>query len=106
MRIAFPASSAIVAIALATPALAQDTARPATDAAGSADDSGNTADIVVTAQQRTERLHDIPVAAAVLSADAVTQNHVTDLSDINRGVPSALPRVSAARPTASASGAS
>ena len=89
MRIALLASSAIVAVALTSPAVAQDTASASgTTAATDAADSNNTADIVVTAQKRTEKLQDIPVAAAVLSADAVAQNHVTDLSDINRVVPS------------------
>jgi iron complex outermembrane receptor protein len=48
----------------------------------------DTAEIVVTAQKRTERLQDIPVAAAVLSSASIAQNHVSDLSDINRIVPS------------------
>jgi len=61
-------------------ARAEDAAQP-----GKPDD---TAEIVVTAQKRTERLQDIPVAAAVLSNAAIAQNHVSDLSDINRIVPS------------------
>jgi len=48
----------------------------------------DTAEIIVTAQKRPEKLQDIPVAASVLSATAVAQEHVTDLSDINRVVPS------------------
>ncbi|MDE1915324.1 MAG: TonB-dependent receptor [Sphingomonadales bacterium] len=50
--------------------------------------ANDTAEIVVTAQKRTERLQDIPVAAAVLSSASIAQNHVTDISDINRIVPS------------------
>lgn len=78
MRFALLTSTALVSVALATPAFAQD----------AADDDQNVADIVVTAQKRTEKLQDIPVAAAVLTSDAVAQQHVTDLSDINRVVPS------------------
>jgi iron complex outermembrane recepter protein len=55
--------------------------------AAAADDNG-VGDIVVTAQKRTERLQDIPVAASVLSSDIVAKQHITDLSDINRVVPS------------------
>ena len=51
-------------------------------------DQKDTAEIIVTAQKRPEKLQDIPVAAAVLSASAVAQQHITDLSDINRVVPS------------------
>ncbi|MBC2664917.1 TonB-dependent receptor [Novosphingobium flavum] len=46
------------------------------------------AEIIVTAQKRTERLQEIPVAAAVLGGNTIEQAHVTDLSDINRVVPS------------------
>ncbi|WP_206244433.1 TonB-dependent receptor [Novosphingobium terrae] len=65
-------------------ALAQSVPADGTPAAKPDD----TAEIVVTAQKRTERLQDIPVAAAVLSSGSIAQNHVSDLSDINRIVPS------------------
>lgn len=55
---------------------------------GSAPARNDTAEIIVTAQKRPEKLQDIPVSAAVLSAASVAQQHVTDLSDINRVVPS------------------
>jgi iron complex outermembrane receptor protein len=48
----------------------------------------DTAEIIVTAQKRPEKLQEIPVAVAVLSSATVAQQHVTDLSDINRVVPS------------------
>ena len=70
--------SLIALVSGAEVALAAD-ATPATN---------NTAEIIVTAQKRPEKLQDIPVAASVLSASAVAQEHVTDLSDINRVVPS------------------
>ncbi|MDE2597782.1 MAG: TonB-dependent receptor [Sphingomonadales bacterium] len=77
MRLALLTTSALVAVAIAAPVHAQEVS-----------DGSETADIVVTAQKRTERLQEIPVAAAVLSNATVEQNHVTDLSDINRVVPS------------------
>jgi outer membrane receptor protein involved in Fe transport len=59
------------AIALATvataPVFAQDTAAPAA-AATATDEPG---DIVVTAQKRSERLQDVPVAVTVISGDAL-----------------------------------
>ena len=81
MRHMLVLTSAVSVIALATPAFAQEAA-PAAAAAN------DTAEIVVTAQKRTEKLQDISVAAAVLSNQAVERAHVTDLSDINRVVPS------------------
>ncbi|HZU62643.1 MAG TPA: TonB-dependent receptor, partial [Novosphingobium sp.] len=64
-------------------------------AAGGADQAGDnaaaakdTAEIIVTAQKRPEKLQEIPVAAAVLSSDTMAHAHVSDLSDINRVVPS------------------
>jgi iron complex outermembrane recepter protein len=78
MRHTLLISTALVSLGLAAPALAQD----------APDDQGNTTDIVVTAQKRTEKLQDIPVSVSVLSNAAIQQSHVTDLSDINRVVPS------------------
>ena len=48
---------------IATPALAQDAAPAATDEAP--------AEIVVTAQKRTERLQDVPLAVSVISGDTL-----------------------------------
>ncbi|MCH7629112.1 MAG: TonB-dependent receptor [Proteobacteria bacterium] len=79
MRKLFLLSSASVVAVLATPAFAEDAAPSV---------ANDTAEIIVTAQKRTEKLQDIPVAAAVLSNKLVEQAHVSDLSDINRVVPS------------------
>ncbi len=83
MRAVFYSSTAVIALALAGPALAQQA-----PAAAATVDANDTAEIIVTAQKRPEKLQEIPVAAAVLSAASVAQQHVTDLSDINRVVPS------------------
>src|ERR1700689_4254285 len=45
-------------------------------------------EIVITAQKRTERLQDVPVSAMVVSAQALAQANVADLSDLNNLVPS------------------
>ncbi|MDT7837000.1 TonB-dependent receptor [Aquabacterium sp. OR-4] len=63
-------------------ALAQGTA-PATEGEG-----GKSQEVVITAQKRTERLKDTPVAAAVMSADALDKANATDISDISKLVPS------------------
>ena len=86
------AAIALTGAGWAHPAMAQEA--PA-GSGGSQASSGNaqagsndTAEIVVTAQKRKEKLQSIPVAAAVLTADKIEQAHVLDLSDINRVVPS------------------
>ena len=53
---------------LAAPAWAQ--AAPSADAATSPEEAAPS-EIVVTAQKRTERLQDVPVAVSVLGADAL-----------------------------------
>ncbi|MBU6208125.1 MAG: TonB-dependent receptor plug domain-containing protein, partial [Alphaproteobacteria bacterium] len=80
MRVILLASTALTLSVLGSPAWTQSAGPVASDSAP--------ADIVVTAQKRTERLQDIPVSASVLSNHAIEEAHVTDLSDINRVVPS------------------
>lgn len=45
-------------------------------------------EIVITSQKRTERLKDTPVAAAVLSEEALQKSNASEISDINQLVPS------------------
>jgi iron complex outermembrane receptor protein len=45
-------------------------------------------EVVITAQKRTERLKDAPVAASVVSAEGLARNNTTEISDLNNVVPS------------------
>ena len=45
-------------------------------------------EIVITAQKRPEKLQDVPVAAQVISAQALANADIADLSDLNKLVPS------------------
>jgi iron complex outermembrane receptor protein len=45
-------------------------------------------EIVITAQKRPEKLSDVPVAAAVVSADTLAATDSSDISDLNKLVPS------------------
>ena len=45
-------------------------------------------EIVITAQKRTEKLQDVPVSAMVISAQALANANIADLSDLNNLVPS------------------
>jgi iron complex outermembrane receptor protein len=51
-------------------------------------ESGQLEEIVITAQKRVERLQDVPVAAAVVSQDALAKSNASDISDLNNLVPS------------------
>jgi iron complex outermembrane receptor protein len=74
------------ALILAIPALAQ--AGPSTEAAAAAQQSPDSADIVVTAQKRTERLQDVPLAVTALSGAALASRQITDTSGLVQAVPS------------------
>jgi len=52
------------------------------------DTSATLEEIVITSQKRPEKLEDVPVSAAVVSADTIVRNNVTDVSDLNNLVPS------------------
>jgi len=45
-------------------------------------------EMVITAQKRTEKLEDVPVSASVTSAETLTNNNISDVSDLNNLVPS------------------
>ncbi|MFO1402509.1 MAG: hypothetical protein U1F30_15060 [Steroidobacteraceae bacterium] len=90
-------------------ALACAVALPVSTWAAETDESsGVLEEIVITAQKRTERLEDVPVAAAVLSTDMMASTNAGDIFDLNRLVPSVqLKRLSrstvACRPACAAS---
>ncbi|GGJ53140.1 hypothetical protein CDQ92_11530 [Sphingopyxis bauzanensis] len=65
-------------------ALAQDGA-PADGQSGTSD--GQLEEIIVTAQHRSQRLQDVPVAVTSLSAASLDQQGVTSTSDLSQAVP-------------------
>jgi iron complex outermembrane receptor protein len=70
-------------------ALACAMALPVSTWAAEAEEStGALEEIVITAQKRTERLADVPVAASVLSTSVMESANAGDISDLNRLVPS------------------
>ncbi len=78
MRTLYLASASALAVALSsTAALAQTGTATAT-----ADE------VVITAQKRTERLQDVPVAASVVSNSALATSNAGDITDLNKMVPS------------------
>jgi iron complex outermembrane receptor protein len=65
--------------------------------AQAADDQADGADIVVTAQLRSQSLQDVPIAVQVVSADQIAQFAADDISDLAAFVPGL--EVSASSPT-------
>jgi iron complex outermembrane receptor protein len=81
---------AALASGAACQARAQDAAAPPPPAASAVARGGNDApqEVVISAQKRTERLKDTPVAASVVSDQLLEKANATDISDINKLVPS------------------
>jgi len=74
MRTLYLASASALAVALSSTAAMAQTA---------------TADeVVITAQKRTERLQDVPVAASVVSNAMLANSNAGDITDLNKMVPS------------------
>ena len=76
----------------AAPAVAEEPAEASVDSQSepAPDIEGeNSADIVVTAQKREERLLDVPQSVSVISGDALQEQHAQRLSDYLTKVPSA-----------------
>lgn len=71
--------SSIIAMAVATPAYAQDSATTERDAFGG--------EIVVTAQRQSERLQDVPIAVSAFSSEALEAQQIKTPSDLQLTLP-------------------
>jgi len=71
-------STAIAALAISLPALAQDAQSPSESVEG---------DIIVTAQKKSERLIDVPVAISAISAETLTTQNINRISEFFDRVP-------------------
>ncbi len=80
MRLVLMTTSALVAVALAPPAMAQNN-KPA-EAGASKDDV-----IIVTARQREENLVDVPIPVSVTSAAQLKRDQVNSITDLQRTTP-------------------
>ncbi|WP_162792204.1 TonB-dependent receptor [Novosphingobium sp. P6W] len=72
-------ASSILA-SVASPALAQ-----ATDASGTTEGAGN--EIIVTAQKRSERLQDVPLAITAVTGDSLAERNITDTTSLQKVSP-------------------
>jgi len=76
----------VACLALAAPAFAQDA--PPQDAAET--DVDNNAEIIVTAQGRSQQLQDVPVAISAVSAETLKNSGANDIRQLNQLAPSLL----------------
>lgn len=77
---------AVLALGLATPALAQDA--PAGAAQDQVEDTST--DIVVTAQGRAQALADVPVAISAVTSESLQNSGANDIRQLNQLAPSLL----------------
>lgn len=89
------ATISLGALAVATPASAQDTT-------GADEDVGGIREIVVTAQKRTESAQSVPVAITALDEKALDTGMVQDIRDVAGRVPSLVIDSVSAGPSAAA----
>jgi iron complex outermembrane receptor protein len=82
-------SASVVVLASAAPALAQDATAPSADTGASVDEpTPGAAELVVTAQKRSERLQEVPVAVSVLSGESLEQAARPSIESAAQMVPS------------------
>ncbi|SFJ52656.1 Outer membrane receptor proteins, mostly Fe transport [Sphingomonas sp. NFR04] len=90
MRLRLMSACAVPALvmALAAPALAQETSQDQQDAAGRSVQADN--EIIVTAQGRAQALADVPLAVSAVSAETLQQTGANDIRALNQVAPSLL----------------
>jgi iron complex outermembrane recepter protein len=80
-------AAGVIVLATQLPSAARAAEPSATDTAESSS-APQLEEIVITAQKRTERLADVPVAASVVTPAALAEMNAGDISDLNKLVPS------------------
>ena len=80
---AFAVGVSIIAMGVALPAHAQDSAPDAGDTA----DKGGINEIIVTSQRREENLQDVPISVSAFSADQILERGITDVGRLEGIVP-------------------
>jgi iron complex outermembrane recepter protein len=83
MRMTRLTGASLIAMAIATPAWAQD-------AAPQAEDEVASTDIVVTAQRTSQRLQDVPIAVSAFSAESLEAQQIENTSDLQLTLPNVV----------------
>ncbi len=81
------AAGSICLISAPLPAQAQSTEGSTSAAAPAADENTGLAEIIVTAQHRSENLQNVPVAVTAMSSEFLAANNIKTLQDLAAAVP-------------------
>uniref|UniRef100_UPI0035C96227 TonB-dependent receptor n=1 Tax=uncultured Sphingomonas sp. TaxID=158754 RepID=UPI0035C96227 len=82
-------ASGVATLSLCQPVFAQEGSPPATPASTSeAPQSDATADIIVTANKRSERLQNVPISITVVDGVQLTRQNINEVGDLTRSAPS------------------
>jgi outer membrane receptor protein involved in Fe transport len=76
-----PVLTAFAALTLVHPAYAQE------PAAGAVSNNGELAEIVVTAQKRSESIKEIPISITAIGSEALSTKQIANYDDLSRAVP-------------------
>ncbi|MGE4430961.1 MAG: TonB-dependent receptor [Sphingobium sp.] len=91
LALALLTGAAAFPLAVAAQEGVQDAAAPAQDAAAmagaGASPAGDTGEIIVTAQKRSERLQDVPISIQALSSADIERKSLTQVSQLPQSVP-------------------
>ena len=85
MKRALGITVSAIALGVALPAAAQQADQTSSQAA--ADNQPQVGDIVVTAQKRSERLQEVPIAVTALTGETIRERRVMDLLDLSNQAP-------------------
>ncbi|MFZ2994811.1 TonB-dependent receptor [Sphingobium sp.] len=88
IRLSGATSALAIACTLGAPAFAQQTGSDASVATPATLEPDQSTEIVVTAQKRSERLQDVPLAVTAVSGEALANRQVNDTTMLTRAVPS------------------
>jgi iron complex outermembrane receptor protein len=77
-----PVSLAVLAVAMATPAMAQEQAQAGDDAS-----SGGIQEIIVTAQKRVENVQNVPISISAFTSSALEERAVTSVASLSNIAP-------------------
>ncbi len=77
----------LLATLMSSSVLAQPPALPSNPGQSATERASDAEDIVVTAQRRSERLQDVPIAVSVVSSATLVDNNIHSLQDLGASVP-------------------
>lgn len=86
MKFSFGLGISATALCAASPVMAQQTSLPAA-APAEGYNASQVGDIIVTAQKRSEKLQDVPIAVTALTAESMEKKRILDLVDLSNQAP-------------------